>query len=44
MPRSTERYTEQLLTVKPTTVNNHDGKPGEFLAKLCKGAADRSAS
>jgi hypothetical protein len=41
MPRSTERLIELLLTENPTAVNNDDGKPGGFLAKLCNGAADR---
>jgi hypothetical protein len=30
-----ERLIELLETVNPTSVNN-DGKPGEFVAELCK--------
>jgi hypothetical protein len=33
MPRTPERIIELL----ETAVNNGDGKPGEFLAELCKG-------
>jgi hypothetical protein len=33
--------TQLLGTVNATTVNNDDGKPGEFLAELCNEAADR---
>jgi hypothetical protein len=42
--RTTKRIMELLETVNPTAVNNDDGKPGEFLAELCKEDADRSAS
>ena len=41
MPRTTERLIQLLETANATTVNNDDCKPGEFLAELCKEAADR---
>jgi hypothetical protein len=48
MPRTTERLIQLLETVNAPVetvnapaVNNDDGKPGEFLAELCKEAADR---
>jgi hypothetical protein len=39
--RPTERLIQLLETVNPIAVNNDDGKPGEYLAELCKEAADR---
>jgi hypothetical protein len=36
MPRLTERIIELRETVNATAVSNDDGKPGEFLAELCK--------
>ena len=41
--RTTERIIELLETVNRTAVNNDHGKPGEFLAELCREAADRPA-
>jgi len=41
MPRTTERIIQLLETANATAVNNDDGEPGEFLAELCKEAADR---
>ena len=35
--RTAERLIELLETINATAVNNDDGKPGEFLAKLCGG-------
>jgi hypothetical protein len=43
MSRTTERLIQLLETVNPTAVNNDDGKPGEFLAKLCKKLCKESA-
>jgi hypothetical protein len=41
MSRTTERLIQLLETVNPTAVNNDTGKPGEFLAELCREAAER---
>jgi hypothetical protein len=40
-PNATERIIQLLESVNPTAVNNDDGKPGEFLAELCREAASR---
>jgi hypothetical protein len=40
MSRTTERLIQLLETVNPTAVNNDDGKPGEFFAKLCRESAE----
>ena len=42
--RTTERLLQLLETVNATAVNNDDGKPGEFLAELCKKAPIASAT
>ena len=44
IPRTTERIIEFLEAVNTTAANNHDGKPGEFLAELCKVKRQRIAS
>lgn len=31
----------ELVTVNATAIDNDDGRPGEFLAELCREAADR---
>jgi len=36
MSRTIERLIQLLETVNPIAVNNDDGKPGEFLAELCR--------
>src|SRR4029077_6114863 len=41
MSRTTERLIQLLETVHPTAVNNDDGRPGEFLAELCRESAER---
>jgi hypothetical protein len=41
MSRTTERLIQLLETVNPIAVNSDDGKPGEFLAELCREAAER---
>lgn len=39
--RSTERLIQLLETVNAEAVNNDGGKPGEFLAGVCREAAVR---
>jgi hypothetical protein len=43
MSRTTARLIQLLETVNPIAINNDDGKPGEFLAELCRESADRPA-
>jgi hypothetical protein len=38
--RTTERLIQFLETVNATAVNNDDGKPGEFLAELCRESSE----
>lgn len=39
--RPTKRLIELLETVNATAVDNDHGKPGEFLAELCRESASR---
>jgi len=39
--RTTERLIDLLETVNATAIDNDGGKPGEFLAALCREAAQR---
>ena len=39
--RTTKRLIQLVETLNAIAVNNDDGKPGKFLAELCKKAADR---